>query len=407
MPALRTTHRHPPGSAACRAVALALAVLGTLTAPGCVSDKPEGPDMETLQAINSYPLLATSQQAGVAPPPPAVAQTPARPVPAGPALPALAPPAPVTPAPASPAAVGPALVGPPPALVSPSPAPAVTQAWMEEQLQKFDDRYAQAAAEIKAVFEQSTGLLNHTVTLADLQPIPAGIHKLSNDLAAFAGRTEGTLSTIQARLDRLEHAQATASAPPASGAAPGTPETPVSATNPDLAGFLEALKALQATPRQTLPIRSWLEAHPDNGEAPEALLQLGMSLFDRYPAASQFYFRRLIVKYPHSSQAAEARALVTDHRVPQRSAAPAAERAAPASAPAPAATPEAKTSAKPEASPLAPPATRTPPTLNLEPKAPVSEPKKDLKTSGAGFLPRSPLLPNQTGPTPAGIAELK
>jgi len=360
-----------PVRAVARHLSLAVAALAVL---GCAHQ--DAPDARTLQSLNNFPLLATSQQAGVFVPQP----------------------------------------------VAPAPAPAVgvTQAWMEEQLRKFDDRYAQAAGEIKSVFEQSTALMKNAVTQADLKPITASIGKLSGDLTALSGRMEGMLGSVQTRLDRLEKGQQAAAAPaPAPAAGPAIAGTPAAPTDPDLVSFLESLKALQATPRQSLPLRSWLEVHPEHAKAPEALFQLGMSLFDRYPTASQFYFKRLIAKYPQSPQAAEAKALIGTRKSVKKpvqaakasdcdpktacgpDAAPAkpAESTAPPSKPAdtvtPAAAPKPDSKApaaapttKPESKALAPGERKAPPKLILDSKTPQPESKGDGTVSGAGFLPR-------------------
>ena len=236
---------------------LGLACLALLLT-GCASG-PSPSELQARAALAACPLQATSLQP----------------------LPSVAPPA------------------PPPL---PAEEPAVTRPWMEEQLRKFDDRYAGAAADIRAVFEQAVASLKSTVSPADLTPLTAATGKVDSDLTSLAARTESLVSGLQARLKALEQALAEATKPPTVGSSV--------ASDPDTQTFLDALKALQGSPRQTLPLRAWLEDHPTHSKAPEALLQLAMGFLDGgYPTAAHFYFSRLTERYPTSPQAAEAKAL--------------------------------------------------------------------------------------------------
>jgi hypothetical protein len=174
---------------------------------------------------------------------------------------------------------------------------------MEEQLRKFDDRYAGAAADIRAVLEQTLASMKAVPTTADLKPITAGVGKVNADLTTLATRIDSLASGLQARLKDLERSLADALA--ARQAAPPAPGAMASD------GFIDALMAIQATPRQTLPLRAWLESHPNHPKAPEALFQLGMAFLDSgYPSAARHYFTRLIDGHATSLQAAEAKVLL-------------------------------------------------------------------------------------------------
>ncbi len=245
---------HPqPGKGLTR-LSLSLACLG-LFFSGCASG-PSPSEIQAAQARAAYPHQATSlQPLSYSPPPP------------------------------------------------PTPPPqdrVVTRPWMEQQLQKFDDRYAGAAADIRAVLEHAVDSLKSPLGPADLKPITAGIGKLDSDVAALAAHTDSLVSELQARVKALE--QALAEAQKVRPTAPSI--------DPDTQAFLEALKALQGSPRQTLPLRAWLEEHPKHAKVPEALFQLGMAFLDGgYPTAAHYYFSRLVELYPESPQAAEAKAL--------------------------------------------------------------------------------------------------
>lgn len=194
----------------------------------------------------------------------------------------------------------------------------VTKPWMEEHLRRFDHRYAQAAADINAVFEQSVATMKSAVTPADLKPLTAGIAKVGTDLTALSGRVESIVGSLQSRIRELERTlnEAKATATPAAAAGP---PTIAPGSDGDSREFTEALKALQATPRQTLPLRAWVEAHPADPRAPEALFQLGLAFLDSgYPTAGKLYLRRLVAEHGASGQAREAKALLGSTPTPKK-----------------------------------------------------------------------------------------
>ena len=245
---------------------LALSTLGA----GCAT---KGPTPEEIRAQAAFPLQATSLQ--------------------------------------------PAAYVPAPVPVPSADIPAVTKPWMEEQFRKFDDRYAQAAADIKAVFEQSVAAMKSTVTPADLKPLTASVGKVGGDLTALSGRFESMVSSLQIRIKELERTlgEVNATARPAAPLGP-TASAPDSET--DSREFTEALKALQATPRQTLPLRAWVEGHAKDPKAPEALFQLGLAFLESgYPSAGKLYLRRVLDEYGASVQAREAKALLVPKPAPK------------------------------------------------------------------------------------------
>jgi len=191
------------------------------------------------------------------------------------------------------------LVPPPISAAQPSPQ-CVTGPWMEEQLRKFDDRYAGAAADIRMVLEQALASMRAVATAADLKPITAGVGKVNADLTTIAARIDSLATGLQAPLKDLERKLAELAARQAAPPAPA-------ATASD--SLSDALMAIQATPRQTLQLRAWLESHPNHPKTPEALFQLGMAFLDSgYPSAARHYLTRLIDGYGSSLQAAEAKA---------------------------------------------------------------------------------------------------
>ena len=287
-----------------------------------------------------------------------------------------------------------------PSVASPAPPPlpaeepAVTRPWMEEQLRKFDDRYAGAAADIRVVFEQAVASLKSTVSPADLTPLTAATGKVDSDLTSLAARTESLVSGLQARLKALEQALAEATKPPTVGSSV--------ASDPDTQTFLDALKALQGSPRQTLPLRAWLEDHPKHSKAPEALLQLAMGFLDGgYPTAAHFYFSRLTERYPTSPQAAEAKALGALPKPPPPHRKPPRKPVAP-SATAPGGKPEGDpkplgaagathtTPSVPAAAPASPAAPQAPATKE---KAPGSVPASSQGPAPAKTTSSTPALP--------------
>ena len=337
-------NQHPKvGKQPLRGALVILLALSTLGA-GCATT---GPTPEHLKAQAAYPLQATSLQ-----------------------------PAPYAPLPV-----------PPPC----ADGPGVTKPWMEEQLRKFDDRYAQSAADIKAVFEQSVATMNSVVTPTDLKPLTAGIGKVGADLTALSGRFESLASSLQSRIKDLERmlAELKVATPPASAL------VPPSAPGPDAESreFNEALKALQAAPRQTLPLRAWLDAHPQHPKAPEALFQLGLAFLDAgYPSAGKLYLKRLVGEYAASLQAAEAKALLG----PKPAAKPAKH-----AAPNPAASPARLKPDTPDCDPkvLCAPTTGA---TNLAPKpeslaGPTSAPLKDAKDKGTVAPLSDPASPGKEG----------
>jgi hypothetical protein len=247
---------------------------------------------------------------------------------------------------------------------------------MEEQLRKFDDRYASAAADIRAVLEQTLASMKALATAADVKPITAGVGKVNADLATFTTRIDGLVTTLQARLKDLERNLADAFA--VRQAAPPAP----AATASD--GLSDAFMAIQATPRQTLPLRAWLESHPNDPRTPEALFQLGMAFLDSgYPSAARYYFTRLIDGHGTSLQAAEAQALLDST---------AKLAAKPTRRPAPkAAVRASKPACSPRCQPaVAAPAHETPPTPAPEP-VPGSARSAVAPVSSAGPLVSPPI----------------
>jgi len=320
---------------------LGLACLALLLA-GCASGPSPG-ELQARAALAAYPLQATSLQ-----PLPYVAP-PARPLP-------------------------------------PAEEPAVTRPWLEEELRNFDDRYAGAAADIRAVFEQAVASLKSTVSPADLKPLTVATGRLESDLASLAARTEPLGTSLQARLKALEQALAETTKPPAVGASV--------ASDPDTQAFLDALKALQGSPRQTLPLRAWLEDHPTHPRAPEALFQLGIGFLDGgYPTAAHYYFSRLTERYRTSPQAAEAKALdplpkpALPHRKPRR-------KPAGTSATAPAGTSECDPKLCAAGTTHAAPSDSTPP--------PAAAPASPAPQTPAGEVKPAGSAPSRSqGPAPA------
>ncbi len=150
------SHHPQPGKGPTRFL-LGLACLALLFS-GCASG-PSPSEIQAAQARAAYPLQATSLQ--------------------------------------------PLLYSPPP---PPAPSPqdsVVTRPWMEEQLQKFDDRYAGATADIRAALEHAVASLKSSLGPADLKPIAAGIGKLDSDLAALAAHTDSLVNELHARVKAL------------------------------------------------------------------------------------------------------------------------------------------------------------------------------------------------------------
>jgi hypothetical protein len=266
---LRRNRLARAGKPSIRQALVLLLALSTLGA-GCAT---KGPTPEEIRAHAAFPLQATSLQPA-------------------PYVPALAP-------------------------VPSADGSVVTKPWMEEQLRTFDDRYAQAAADIKVVFEQSVATMKAAVTPADLKPLTVGVGKVGADLTALSGRFESMVSSLQTRMKELERtlSETKTSAGPAVLAGQTT-----SVPGPDAESreFTEALKALQATPRQTLPLRAWYEAHAKDPKAPEALFQLGLVFLDSgYPTAGKLYLTRLLDEYGASVQAGEAKALLAPKPAPK------------------------------------------------------------------------------------------
>jgi hypothetical protein len=168
-------------------------------------------------------------------------------------------------------------------------------------LRKFDDRYAGAAADIRAALDQTRASLKAVATSTDLKPITASLANMNAELATLTTRVDGLASSLQARDGNLERTIADALAVRPGAATPA----------PAVDRLGDAFTAILATPPQTLPLRAWLETHPDDPQAAEALFQLGLALLDSgYPSAGRHYFRRLIDGYGTSLQAAEAKALL-------------------------------------------------------------------------------------------------
>lgn len=276
-----------------------------------------------------------------------------------------------------------------PTSVPPLPAPLVTEPWMAEQLRKLDDRYAQAAADTRAVVQQSVTAMNGLVTPSHLAPLRSTLTKLESQISSASARTDALLTDLQDRVKALEHAvsEAQASRPREVSGAPSEGTLP--APDGETQGYLAALKALQATPWQTLPLRAWLEVHPTHPKAPEALLELGMAFLDSgSPTAAKYYFKQLIDNYSASLQATEAKALAGF-----------AARIAPKRAP--------KRTAKLAPKPTAAPASTKPP---CDPKAPCSpSPGSAEPAPGPGLLKEAPAAggpavkpaPAAPGPTKA------
>jgi hypothetical protein len=217
---------------------------------------------------------------------------------------------------------------------------------------------------------------------------------VDSDLTSLAARTESLVSGLQARLKALEQALAEATKPPTVGSSV--------ASDPDTQTFLDALKALQGSPRQTLPLRAWLEDHPKHSKAPEALLQLAMGFLDGgYPTAAHFYFSRLTERYPTSPQAAEAKALGALPKPPPPHRKPPRKPVAP-SATAPGGKPEGDpkplgaagathtTPSVPAAAPASPAAPQAPATKE---KAPGSVPASSQGPAPAKTTSSTPALP--------------
>jgi hypothetical protein len=247
---------------------------------------------------------------------------------------------------------------------------------VEEQLRKFDDRYAGAAADIRAVLEQTLASMKAVTTAADLKPITAGVGKVNADLATLTTRIDSLATGLQARLKDLERHLADALA--ARQAAPPAP----GATASD--SISDALMAIQATPRQTLPLRVWLESHPNHPKAPEALFQLGIASLDSgYPSAARHYFTRLIDGYGSSLQAAEAKVLLDSLAKPT---------AKPTAKPGPKAPARArKTGCDPKCQPAVPAPTQ---------EIPAAPPAKPASAASPGSAPRAGsarLVPPPTG----------
>ena len=284
-----------------------------------------------------------------------------------------------------------------PAPVSPPSAdgPLVSKPWMEEQLRKFDDRYAQSATEIKGVFEQSVATMKSAVTPADLKPLTAGIGKVGGDLTALSGRFESMMSALQSRIKDLERllndAKASSEAKTAAATANSLPDAPT--PDADSRAFNDALKGLQGTPRQTLPLRAWFETHPQHPKAPEALFQLGLAFLDAgYPSAAKLYLKRLVDEYATSPQAAEATALVGLKPTPKHAPKPAkpatAKPASPAAVGPKANTPDcgpkvvcppSAAAAGQGAKPDAPPSLVPVPMRDLKEKAPTTPGKNNAE----------------------------
>ncbi|MFA5028566.1 MAG: hypothetical protein WC713_11915 [Candidatus Methylomirabilota bacterium] len=377
-PSIFPLHRHRlarPGKPSIRPGIVLLLALSTLGA-GCAT---KGPSPEAIRAQAAFPLQATSLQ-----------------------------PAPYVPAPSP---------------VPPADSAGVTKPWMEEQLRKFDHRYAQAAADIKAIFEQSVAAMKSAVTPADLKPLTAGIGKVGADLTALSGRFESMVSGLQIRIRELERTLSDAKAV-AAPAVPAGPTASVPGPDADSREFTEALRALQATPRQTLPLRAWYEGHATDPKAPEALFQLGLAFLDSgYPTAGKLYLRRLLEEHGASTQAREAKALLgsTPAPKPKRPAPPKPEASSSPAvnqverpdcgpkvvcAPGPAARVPA--AAKPEtpaaASPTAPMPVPTPPAKDAKEKA-AAGPVLAPDTAHAATAVPTGLVPRPAAaPEPAEMA---
>jgi hypothetical protein len=264
---------------------------------------------------------------------------------------------------------------------------------MEEQLRKFDDRYAGAAADIRAVLEQTLASMKAVATTGDLKPIMAGVGKVNADLTTLATRIDSLATGLQARLKDLERSLADALA--ARQAAPPAPAAMAADSLSD------ALMAIQATPRQTLPLRAWLESHPSHPQAPEALFQLGLAFLDSgYPSAARHYFTRLVDGYGSSLQAAEAKALLDSTaklaaKPPRRPAPKAAVRAS-------------KPACSPRCQPtVAAPAQETPPAPAPEPVPGSARSATALGSSAGGLVsPPTGLQSHPADATPPSSSSL-